>query len=53
MGLGVTLIALCAISLLVSFIFTVPAWINLFGILFGIAGLFLLNKGRKSGGDGA
>ncbi|WP_338550692.1 hypothetical protein [Roseovarius phycicola] len=53
MGLGVALIALCVLCLIASFVFTVPAWINLMGILFGIAGLVMIGKGRKGGGDSA
>lgn len=57
MGLGISLIGLCVLTLIVSFLFTVPAWLNLFGILFGIAGLVVIGKGKKNGkpggGDGA
>ena len=50
MGLGVAAIALSMLCLLVSFIFTVPSWVNLLGIGFGLVGLLLIGRGRKGGG---
>ncbi|WP_371225774.1 hypothetical protein [Roseovarius sp. 2305UL8-3] len=52
-NLGVIFIALCVISLVMSFVMDVPRWVNLLGIVFGAAGLFFLGAGRKKGdGDG-
>lgn len=52
-GLGFAAIALSVICLIVSFAFTVPSWVNLLGIGFGLVGLLLIGRGRKGGGGGA
>lgn len=49
-GAGVIAIALSVICLVASFAFTLPGWINLLGIGFGIVGLILLGRARKGGG---
>lgn len=51
-GLGLGAIVLSVVCLIVSFTFTVPSWVNLLGIGFGLAGLLLVGKGRKGGGGG-
>ena len=52
MGLGTLAVVLSVVCLAVSFVFTVPAWVNLVGVGFGVAGLILISRGRKGGGGG-
>lgn len=47
---GILAIALSVLCLVVSFVFAVPAWINLAGIALGIIGLVLLGLRRRGGG---
>ena len=53
MGLGTLAILLSVVCLVVSFVFTVPAWVNLAGMGFGVAGLLLISRGRRNGGKGS
>ena len=50
MNLGVIFIALCILALVASFVMTLPGWINLLGIAFGVVGLLLIGRKRKGGG---
>lgn len=52
MGAGAIAIAVSVLCLVASFAFTLPGWVNLAGIGFGILGLVLLGRARKRGGDG-
>ena len=49
MKLGFAAIAVSIVSLLASLAFGAPAWVNGVGFFCGIAGLYLLSKGRKGG----
>ena len=53
MGLGTLAIVLSVVCLVVSFVFTVPAWVNLVGGGFGLVGLILIGLSRRGGGGGA
>ena len=52
MGLGTLAMGLSVVCLVVSFVFTVPAWVNLVGVGFGVAGLILISRRRKGGEGG-
>ncbi len=53
MGLGTLAIVLSVVCLAVSFVFTVPAWVNLVGVGFGVAGLLQISRSRRDGGNGS
>lgn len=49
MKLGFAAIGVSVASLLATIAFGAPAWVNAVGFFCGIAGLYLLTKGRKRG----
>ena len=49
MKLGFAAIGVSILSLLATLVFGAPAWVNAVGFFCGVAGLYLLTKGRKSG----
>ena len=49
MKLGFAAIGVSIASLIATLVFGAPPWVNLVGLLCGLAGLYLLTKGRKNG----
>ena len=49
MGLGSAAIAVSIICLVASLGFGAPVWVNIVGVVSGIAGLVLLGRVRKGG----
>ncbi len=49
MKLGIAAIAISILSLVASLLFGAPVWVNAIGFFCGIAGLYLLSRGRKGG----
>lgn len=49
MKLGLAAIAVSILSLIATFAFGAPPWVNLVGLACGVLGLYLLTKARKSG----
>ena len=49
MKLGFAAIGVSILSLIATLAFGAPAWVNAVGFFCGIAGLYLLTKGRKRG----
>lgn len=49
MKLGLAAIAVSIVSLIASMAFGAPVWVNAVGFFCGIAGLYLLSRGRKGG----
>ena len=52
MGLGIAAIALSILCLIAALGFGAPVWVNLLGLVSGLAGLVLLTRARKKG-DGS
>ena len=49
MKLGIAAIALSILSLIATFVFSAPPWVNIAGLLCGLFGMFVLTRGRKGG----
>lgn len=49
MKLGLAAIAVSILSLIATLAFGAPPWVNGVGFFCGLAGLYLLTKGRKGG----
>ncbi|MEM6311899.1 MAG: hypothetical protein AAF754_17845 [Pseudomonadota bacterium] len=49
MGIGIGAIALSIICLVASLAFGAPGWVNILGLVAGVAGLFLLGRAKKAG----
>ncbi|WP_299727762.1 hypothetical protein [uncultured Tateyamaria sp.] len=49
MKLGLAAIAVSILSLIATIAFGAPLWVNAVGFFCGIAGLYLLSRGRKNG----
>ncbi len=52
MGLGLAAIAVSVICLAATFFISAPVWVNMLGLVSGFAGLLLLNRAKKKGGEG-
>lgn len=49
LGIGIGAIALSIICLVASLAFGAPGWVNILGLVAGVAGLFLLGRAKKAG----
>ena len=50
MNIGILLIAVSILCLIAALGFGAPVWVNILGLVAGLAGLVVLGKAKKGGG---